>query len=81
LKAYRAKKAPLLQRRHRVARLGFAREHENWENEQWANVLFADECRFCANSIAAEENKMNNLILLPLSPMVEGQRWSMVEYS
>jgi len=28
LKAYRTKKAPLLQRRHRVARLCFAGEHE-----------------------------------------------------
>jgi len=55
LKAYRTKKAPLFQRRHRVARLGFAREHENWEKDQWANVLFTDESRFCVNSIDGRE--------------------------
>jgi len=43
LKAYRTKKAPLSQRRHRVARLGFAREHKNWENDQWTNALFTDD--------------------------------------
>jgi len=55
LKVYRTKKAPLLQRRHRVARLGFAREHENWKNDQWANVWFTDESRFCVNSIDDRE--------------------------
>jgi len=38
-----------------VARLGFAREHENWKNDQWANVLFSDESRFCVNSIDGRE--------------------------
>jgi len=55
LKAYRTKKAPLLQRRDRVARLGFAREHENGENDQRANVLFTDESRFCVNCIDDRE--------------------------
>jgi len=55
LKAYRTKKAPLLQRRHRVARLDFARERENWENDEWANVFFTDESRFCVNSIDGRE--------------------------
>lgn len=55
LKAYRTKKAPQLQRRHRVARLRFAREHEIWENDQWVNVLFTDESRFCINSIDGRE--------------------------
>jgi len=38
-----------------VARLGFAREHENWENNQWANVLFTDESRFWVYSIEGRE--------------------------
>lgn len=54
LKAYRSKKAPQLQRRHRVARLAFAREHQNW-NDLWGNVLFTDESRFCVNSIDGRE--------------------------
>jgi len=38
-----------------VDRLCFAREHENWENDQWANVLFTDESRFYVNSIDGRE--------------------------
>jgi len=30
--------------------------HENWENDQWANVLFTDESRFCVNSIDDKES-------------------------
>lgn len=39
--------APHLTREHRVARLRFAREHVNWDIDDWANVLFTDESRFC----------------------------------
>lgn len=45
LKARRPARGPLLLRQHRVARLQFAREHVNWTHEQWAKVLFTDECR------------------------------------
>jgi transposase len=38
---------PELQRHHRVARLRFAREHENWNEDDWGRVLFADESRYC----------------------------------
>lgn len=55
IKSYRPKKAPKLQRRHRVARLAFAREHQNWTNDQWSKVLFTDESRFCINSIDGRE--------------------------
>lgn len=55
LKARRTKKAPQLQRRHRVARLAFARQYENWNEDQWRNVLFTDESRFCVNSIDGRE--------------------------
>jgi len=80
LKAYRTKKAPLLQRRHRGARLGFAREHKNWENvsgPMFCSQMKVDFVLIPSTAgkgyIAAEENKMNNLILLLLSPIVEAQ--------
>lgn len=45
LKARRPARGPELLRQHRVARLRFAREHADWTYEQWARVLFTDECR------------------------------------
>lgn len=45
LKALRPARGPEHLRQHRVARLQFAREHVNWTHEQWARVLFTDECR------------------------------------
>lgn len=42
--------APRLTREHRVARLRFAREHVNWHINDWANLLFTDESRFCLYS-------------------------------
>lgn len=41
---------PELQRRHRVTRLRFAREHEHWNENDWGRVLFTDESRFCLRS-------------------------------
>jgi transposase len=41
---------PLLTRRHRVARLNFAREHRDWTYADWSKVLFSDESRFCLYS-------------------------------
>lgn len=45
LRAQRPARGPELDRHHRVARLRFAREHVNWTQDQWAKVLFTDECR------------------------------------
>ncbi|KAL0841209.1 hypothetical protein ABMA28_014946 [Loxostege sticticalis] len=45
LRARRPARGPELLRQHRVARLQFARDHANWTHEQWARVLFTDECR------------------------------------
>ncbi|CAK1599693.1 unnamed protein product [Parnassius mnemosyne] len=45
LKARRPARGSELLRQHRVARLQFAREHVNWTYEQWARVMFTDECR------------------------------------
>lgn len=41
---------PVLTLRHRQARLQFAREHVDWTDRQWSNVLFSDESRFCLQS-------------------------------
>jgi len=66
-----------------MARLGFARSTKIESDEKWKMISV-----FCSQMIvnfvlipstagkgyiAAKENKMNNLILLPLSPMVEAQ--------
>jgi transposase len=50
LKSYRPATGPKLHRHHRVARLNYARDHSNWNVNQWSNVLFSDESRFCINS-------------------------------
>lgn len=45
---FRAKpkiKKPLLLKRHRVARLEFARVHENWTEDDWRQVIFSDESK------------------------------------
>lgn len=42
--------APQLTPAHRVARLQFAREHENWTEADWAHVMFSDESRFALHS-------------------------------
>lgn len=41
----RPAKKPLLTREHRVARLRFARNHQNWTVDDWKSVLFSDETR------------------------------------
>lgn len=43
----RPARGPKLTTAHRQARLEFAREHINWNAEQWQSVLFTDECRVC----------------------------------
>lgn len=46
LKARRPAACPLLTREHRVARRLWAETHLNWDLEQWARCMFADESRF-----------------------------------
>lgn len=42
-------RGPILTAAHRAARLQFARDHLDWEADDWARVLFSDESRFCLN--------------------------------
>lgn len=46
LRSRRPLRVPLLTVRHRIARLQWARTHQNWHLEEWRNVLFTDESRF-----------------------------------
>lgn len=39
------KKRPLLKKAHRIARLKFARYHQNWTVEDWKRVLWSDETK------------------------------------
>ncbi|GFX65387.1 transposable element Tcb2 transposase [Trichonephila clavipes] len=39
-----------LTRQHRTARLQWCREHHNWNDQDWACVLFSDESRFSLSS-------------------------------
>ncbi|GFW62428.1 transposable element Tcb1 transposase [Trichonephila clavipes] len=39
-----------LTRQHRTARLQWCREHHIWTEQDWACVLFSDECRFSLSS-------------------------------
>lgn len=55
LRARRPARGPELLRQHRVARLRFAREHENWTPDQWARVLFTDECRIALRAPDSRE--------------------------
>ncbi|KAG1045122.1 hypothetical protein G6F43_011340 [Rhizopus delemar] len=44
---YRAAHKPRLTARHRKSRLHWAKEHINWIKDQWRNVVWSDESRFC----------------------------------
>ena len=44
--ARKARKKPLLTKRHRRDRLKWAKEHKDWTVEQWRNVLWSDEAPF-----------------------------------
>ena len=46
LNACRPRKKPRLTARHKKKRLDFAKAHQNWTAEQWAQVVFSDESWF-----------------------------------
>ena len=45
LKGYRYRKKPLLQDRHRKARLKFARDHQDKDQVFWRHILWSDETK------------------------------------
>jgi transposase len=46
-KSYRAVHKPRLTARHNKDRLLWAKEHINWTEDQWRNVVWSDESYFC----------------------------------
>lgn len=44
--ARRPVRKPILQPRHRLARLEWSRDHLNWQHAHWQHVVFSDESRF-----------------------------------
>lgn len=55
LKGYVKRNKPLLTKKHRKARLRFARDHENWTVEDWKQVMFSDEVLFTRVSTSGRE--------------------------
>ena len=51
IRACRPMKAPVVLRRHHVARLAWARRHLRFTRADWANVLFVDESKIVINGI------------------------------
>lgn len=47
---------------HRVARLAFAWEHQNWQVHYWRPVLFTDESRFTLSSCDRHEESGDNVV-------------------
>ena len=50
LRNCRPARVPVLTRRHRLARLQWARNHANWNWRQWRTVVFTDESRYCVSN-------------------------------
>lgn len=50
LGSFKPATGPELLAQHRVARLQFARQHVDWTEQQWGNVLFSDESRVALRS-------------------------------
>ena len=46
LRAHVCPKKPLLSRKHRQARLAFARRYRNWTVDDWKKVIWSDESKF-----------------------------------
>lgn len=49
LQCRRPARRPILQPRHRQARLQWAQDHLNWRQREWRRVIFSDESRFCVS--------------------------------
>ena len=48
LRCYRSARGPVLA--HRQERLQWALQRQNWRNQQWRNVIFSDESRYCIST-------------------------------
>ena len=50
MRARQPARGPILTAQHRVQRLNFAHEHQNWQLRHWRPVLFTDESRFTVST-------------------------------
>ena len=50
LRCRRPARGPVLTQRHRQSRLQWALQRRNWRNQQWRNVVFSDESRYCIST-------------------------------
>jgi transposase len=53
LKSRMAAKKPYLRNTNRLNRLRWAREHQNWTIDQWKEILWSDESKFCIRNHAS----------------------------
>lgn len=47
LKGRKPAKKPFLNKKMKLARLQWAKKHENWDKNDWRNVIYSDESKFC----------------------------------
>lgn len=57
---------------HQVARVNLARNHENWNDEAWSQVLFTNESRFC---LKPDDGTIKVWRCLEKEAMAEAQLW------
>ena len=50
LRCDRSARGPVPMPRHRQERLQWALQRQNWCNQQWRNVIFSDESRYCIST-------------------------------
>ena len=50
LRCYHPARGPVLTPRHRQEHLQWALQRQNWRNQQWRNVIFSDESRYCIST-------------------------------
>lgn len=55
LKCRRAAKKPFLREINRLARLLWAREHKDWTIDQWKEVIWSDESKYCIRNHASRK--------------------------
>nr|KAG5697220.1 hypothetical protein BaRGS_028956 [Batillaria attramentaria] len=68
LRNCRPAREPVLNVRHRQARLQWAQGHLNWNNVRWQNVLFSDESRFCIDHTDGRVRVLGPVIFQGLGP-------------
>ncbi|KAG0740159.1 hypothetical protein G6F57_008397 [Rhizopus arrhizus] len=61
-KSYRAAHKPRLTARHGKSGLRWAKEHPNWTEDQWGNVVWSDGFRFCVEGSKRDQETYINIL-------------------